>query len=95
VEEFFVCGLCLTVSTLFEDHVGVLSQFQLHSMSQIEPTAPHIPQALPPPPPLRTLLCMQTSIPGLLIDDDTHVLQKQKPDTTSLDMCFFQLNILI
>jgi hypothetical protein len=34
-------------------------------MSQIEPTDPHIPQALPPPPPLRTLLCMQTSIPDL------------------------------
>ncbi len=53
------------MSTLSEDHVGLLSQLQLHSMSQIEPTAPHIPQALPPSSPLRTLLCMQTSIPDL------------------------------
>ena len=38
-------------------------------MSQIDPTAPHIPQALPPPPPLRTLLCMQTPIPDLLVSN--------------------------
>jgi hypothetical protein len=38
-------------------------------MSHIEPTASHIPQALPPPPPLRTLLCMQTPIPDLPVSN--------------------------
>jgi hypothetical protein len=65
----FVCGLCLTVSTMSEDHVGLLSQLQLHSMSQKDPTAYHIPHALPPPLPLRTLLCMQTSIPFLPVSN--------------------------
>jgi hypothetical protein len=32
-------------------------------------------------------------IPGLFKDDDTHVLQKQKPDTTSLDIPFFPQSI--